>query len=138
MDYVEMMQSFDSVLKRSPLSSTHWHIEKDSFVRMGDAVVNGYLNLNILRSLKSKDYVRGLSENELKQIYSCKPIDVDANAYSLETKQYLSLTLGGNKVINQNGHASPVSNPLDMQRVIFMNDVLSTLFNFNKNKSKNN
>ena len=131
MDYVEMMQGFDSVLKRSPLSSTHWHIEKDSFVRMGEAVVNGYLNLNILRSLKSKDYVRGLSERELKQINSNQPITKDVNAYSLETGKYLFLSLDGNKLVNSEGKHSPVLKHQDMQRIVFLNDVLNVLFKHN-------
>lgn len=130
MDYIEIMQSFEKVLRRSPLNTTHWHIESDRFVRMGEAVVNGYLNLNILRSLKSKDYVRGLAENELQRIYNSKPVSAAVNAYSLETNKYLSLTSKGNRLVASDGHKSLVSNPKDMERVIFFNDVMCTLFKF--------
>lgn len=133
-----MMQGFDQILKRTPLSATHWNIEKDSFVRMGEAVVQGYLNLNILRSVKSKDYVKHLNEEMLNRINDNKPDLKDVNAYSLETKQYLSLTSSGNRLINSDGHASPVFNSLDMQRVIFLNDVANALFNPGANKLKNN
>lgn len=128
MDYIEIMQSFEKVLRRSPLNTTHWHIESDRFVRMGEAVVNGYLNLNILRSLKSKDYVKGLAKEELQQIYNSKPISAAVNAYSLETSSYLSLTSKGNRLVANNGHKSLVSNPKDMERVIFFNDVICCLF----------
>lgn len=124
MDYIEIMQSFEKVLKRSPLNTTHWHIESDRFVRMGEAVVSGYLNLNILRSLKSKDYVKGLAEHELQQIYNSKPASVAVNAYSLETNTYLSLTSEGNRLVASDGRKSMVSNPKDMERVIFFSDVL--------------
>lgn len=48
MDYMDLMVEFDKVLRKAPLSTTHWNIQRDKFVRMGESVVDGYLNLDII------------------------------------------------------------------------------------------
>lgn len=132
MDYVEMMQSFDHVLKRAPLNTTHWHIKWNNFVSMGDAVVENYLNLNILRSVKSKDYVRAVPVDELKQIVKSLPANAEVNAYSLQTKQYLLISGQGNRAISKDGQNCLIIDPRDLSQVIFLKDIYGRLVSFNR------
>ncbi|RLL19027.1 hypothetical protein [Acinetobacter chengduensis] len=119
MDYVEMMGSFDRVLDLAPLSTTHWHIENNKFVRMGCAVVDGYLSLSILRRIRSQAKASLLvSSSKLNEIVSFAPVGADA--YSMKSGKYIA-TIGEHfYLVATDGKLSKVVCASDIAELIYM------------------
>lgn len=116
----------DSVLAKAPVNTTHWHITTDRYLRIGNAVVDGYINLNILRSLESVKLIEGLPISRLEQIYkSCVP---GANAYSLASGKYLVMGEKGLQVISGNSTSS-VQCPTEIKHLVCISHIHSHLVN---------
>lgn len=102
MDYIEIMTSFDNVLRLAPLNTSHWHIENNKFVRMGCAVVEGYLSLEVLRRVRSRTKAVVLSgDGILTRIIKSAPKGSDA--YSLKSGKYIKHADGRHYLIEADG-----------------------------------
>lgn len=116
----------ESVLAKAPINTTHWHISTDRYLRIGNAVLDGYINLNILRSLESVRLIEGLPVSRLEQIYkSCVP---GANAFSLASGKYLVMEEKGIQVIYGNS-TSPVQCPSEIKHILCISHIHSLLVN---------
>ncbi|WP_322977432.1 hypothetical protein [Acinetobacter pittii] len=116
----------ESILAKAPINTTHWQITTGRYLRTGNAVIDGYVNLNILRSLESVRLIESLPAAKLEQIFiSCEP---GANAFSLASGKYLSMGENGIRVISKNG-TSPVQCPSEIKHLVCIPHIHSYLVN---------
>lgn len=117
-----MSNKFSDVLGLAPLHTTHWHIETNRFVRMGNAVVDGYLSLNILREIQSREYVRCITAGMACSIIAKCPDGADA--YSFRSNQYFCTTGSKIKIVTDEGE-KPLLNAFEIQDLFFVRHLLS-------------
>lgn len=119
-----MSNSNESILAKAPINTTHWHIATDRYLRIGNAVLDGYMNLNILRSMESVRLISSLPISKLEHIFkSCVP---GANAYSLSSGKYLNMGDKGIRVICGNS-TSHVQCPLEIKNLVCISHIHSHL-----------
>ncbi|MFX7112009.1 hypothetical protein ABTI33_09745 [Acinetobacter baumannii] len=116
----------ESILAKAPINTTHWHIATDRYLRIGNAVLDGYVNLNILRSLESSKLIANLPGSKIEQILkSCVP---GANAYSLSSGRYLVMDDKGIQVISLNGYSS-VQCPSEIKHLVCISHIHEHIVN---------
>ncbi|HCA5286867.1 TPA: hypothetical protein MW252_002984 [Acinetobacter nosocomialis] len=121
-----MSISNKSILAKAPINTTHWHIATDRYLRIGNAVLDGYMNLYILRSMESVRLVESLPASQLEHIFKwCVP---GANAYSLSSGKYLNMDEKGIQVISGNSK-SPVQCPSEIKNLVCISHIHSHLVN---------
>ena len=119
MDYIEIMTGFDSVLRLAPLNTSHWHVENNKFVRMGCAVVEGYISLEVLRRVRSRTKASALSrDGALKRIINGAPDGADA--YSLKSGKYIKHADGRHYLLEADGSQQEVMCASDIVDLIYI------------------
>lgn len=122
-----MSNIFCDVLSLAPLNTTHWHIQDNRFVRMGCAVVDGYLNLSILRSIKSREYAKGVYAGQIYDVLSKCP--EGANAYSFSSGKFFQVNEQLIKIITAEEH-KPILNAADLKDLVFIEHLTDRIEDF--------
>lgn len=127
---MDLMVEFDKVLRKAPLGTTHWNTQRDKFVRMGESVVDGYLNLDIMRSVRSRVYAfNGENYSQLMGVVSAVP--GGAEAYSLKSKKFIKKVNGFFMIVTEGG-LIPVTAQTDIVDLVYLNHIDGLLFSRRK------
>ncbi|WP_336040668.1 hypothetical protein [Acinetobacter calcoaceticus] len=114
------------ILSKAPINTTHWHIATDRYLRIGNAVIDGYLNLNILRSMESQKLILEVPKQDLEQILlSVAP---GADAYSLASGKYLRMTDIGFEVFSKNGK-TPIQCQTEIKNLVLISHIIGHIVN---------
>lgn len=114
------------ILSKAPINTTHWHIATDRYLRIGNAVIDGYLNLNILRSMVSQKLVLEVPKQDLEQILlSVVP---GADVYSLASGKYLRMTDKGFDVFSKD-RRTPIQCQTEIKNLVFISHIVGHIVN---------
>lgn len=114
-----MNVSFESLLRLAPLNTTHWGIDKNKFVRMGCAVVEGYLSLEVMRRVSSHKIALSLKDTaRLKRIVKSAP--PGSHAFSLKSHKYIASMNGRFYSLASDGVMCEVLCPSDIIELVYL------------------
>lgn len=128
-----MSNIFCDVLSLAPLHTTHWHIKDNRFVRMGCAVVDGYLNLGILREIKSREYAKDVCAGQVYDVLSKCP--EGANAYSFSSGKFFQVNEQLINIITPEEH-KPILNAADLKDLVFIEHLTDTIKDFGQGNKR--